>query len=38
VKVTREVILPDPRFRIVEVVDSLTVVQRRQDVPPVAEP
>ena len=29
VKVTREVILRDPRFELVEVVDSLTVVRRR---------
>ena len=29
VKVTNEVILPDPRFELVEVIDSLTVLRRR---------
>jgi hypothetical protein len=37
VKVTQEVILPDPRFRMIEAVDSLTVLQRRPDVSRVAE-
>jgi predicted O-methyltransferase YrrM len=31
VKVTRDVILPDPRFRVVEVIDSLTVLRRQPD-------
>lgn len=31
VKVTKEVILPDDRFSVVETVDSLTVLQRRLD-------
>ena len=32
VKVTTEVVLRDPRFQLMEVVDSLTVVRRRRDV------
>jgi predicted O-methyltransferase YrrM len=30
---TRDVIEPDPNFQIVEAVDSLTVLQRRHQVP-----
>jgi hypothetical protein len=31
VKVTREIILPDRRFEVIDVVDSLTVLRRRTD-------